>query len=204
MDRQEVQAFIEASVKAAVEEALAQFGNQISRQGLREMVPEAVTEGASDPNQVDDSELGSKSESESKAGGPTPITKAEVAQLIQAEIALLLPELGPTSAQAAKVGKPTPTPIIFSTPTTTPALIRASTPTPSSTPAPEFTPNQIVRLRLLAGVYELHQGRITAQDLSKETGIDEVRSRLFLEEMVDRGVAARFGTPPNVYYERAH
>ena len=59
-------------------------------------------------------------------------------------------------------------------------------------------------LRMIVGaqVLDVLQGRVTAQVLSRETGIDEVRTKLFLEIMVDRGEYARFGAPPNVYYER--
>jgi len=203
MDRQEVRAFIEESVKAAVEEALVQL---LSRQEFREMVAEAVAKASPGSSQVDVSELGSK------ATGPTPMTKAEVALLIQAEMASVLGEFDLPSAQAAEVGKPTPTPILISTPIPTPATIRDSTPTPitipastataPSTPTGEITPSQRFLLRVGAQVLDTLQGRVTVQTLSKETRIDEVRTMLFLEDMVDRGEYARFGAPPNVYYER--
>ncbi len=59
-------------------------------------------------------------------------------------------------------------------------------------------------MRVGAQVLDVLQGRVTAQALSRDTGIDEVRTMLFLEDMVDRGEYARFGAPPNVYYERVH
>ena len=121
IDPQEVHAFIEESVKAAVAEGLVQFREQVSRQELRKMVAEAVAEASQGANKTDVAELGSKSVPEPMAAGPTPITKAEVDRLIQAEIAPLWDEVGAISAEATEVAKnpiPTPTPTTTRTSTT--------------------------------------------------------------------------------------
>jgi len=198
MDPDEVRAQVEAAVgdavEEAVEEALVQFREQVSRQELREMVAEAIA------NQIDEAELGSKSVSESMAEGPTPITKAEVDRLIQAEIAPLWDEVGAISAEMTEAAKnPIPTP----TPTPTRASTPNPTPGPTSTPSSDITlsPNELHSVRMIAASLLIRDdGRITAQDLSRDAGINEVQAMLFLESMVDFGVLRRLGTPPNVYY----
>ncbi len=221
MDPQEVHAFIEESVKAAVAEALVQFREQVSRQELREMVAEALANqidvaerqelremvAEAVANHIDVAGLGSKSVSESMAEGPSPVTKAEVDRLIQAEIAPLWDEVGTTSAQATEVAK-NPTPTLTPTPTprsTTPASTPNPTPGPTSTPSSDITlsPRELASIKIIVGYYLIKDGKITAQDLSKDARINEVRATLILEAVVDRGLLRRLGASPNVYYESA-
>ena len=115
VSRQELRELVAEAVAEAVEEASVQSGEEVSRQELGELVAEAVADAvaAASPgsDQIDVAELVSKSVSDAMDARPTPITKAEVEQLIQAEIAPLREELDAASARATEVSKPT---IVFS------------------------------------------------------------------------------------------
>ena len=102
-------------MKAALAEVIPPPDDEISRQELRDIMEEVVAEASPATDQIDVAELVSESVSESvseaMAGGPTPITKAEVERLIQAEIAPLRKERDATAAQTPEVIKST---IVFS------------------------------------------------------------------------------------------
>ena len=110
MDQEEVQALMEAAVEAAVSKSTSR-SEEVFREELREMLAEAVAGSPSGNVQVDVAELISKSVADAMAAVPPPIAKAELQQLIQAEIAPLRVTLDATSAPATEVSKPT---IVFS------------------------------------------------------------------------------------------
>ncbi len=111
---EEVQALIgeavEEAVKAAITESATGSGEEISRQEMRDMLAEVLAQAS--PNspastQEDLAELVSKSIAEMLAISPTPITRAEMEQLVRAEIALLRESLL-AQAKVAPGGVPTP------------------------------------------------------------------------------------------------
>ena len=117
IDQAELRSMVEDAVKAALAEAIPTPEDEISRQELRDMMEEVVSgaapaaPAAPATNQSDLAELVAKSVAETLAASPAPITKAEMEQLIQAEIELLRESLVATPAPAIDVGKPT---IVFS------------------------------------------------------------------------------------------
>jgi len=120
--RSTIEDAVEDAVRAALAEAMSPPDDEISRQEIRDMLEEVLAQAS--PNspastQEDLAELVSKSIAEMLVASPTPITRAEMEQLVRAEIALLRESLlaqakvapGGVPIPPLDVGKPT---IIFS------------------------------------------------------------------------------------------
>jgi len=120
--RSTIEDAVEDAVRAALAEAMSPPDDEISRQEMRDMLAEVLAQAS--PNspastQVDLAELVSKSIAEMLAISPTPITRAQMEQLVRAEIALLRESILAQAMDASggvpipplDVGKPT---IVFS------------------------------------------------------------------------------------------
>ncbi len=111
MDQAELRPIVEDAVKAALAEAMPPPGDEISRQELKDMMAEVLVAtppappAPPAPTQEDLAELVSKSIAEMLVASPTPVTRAEMEQLIRAEIALLRAELVTTSALVTTKGR---------------------------------------------------------------------------------------------------
>jgi len=103
MGQEEVRALVEETLKVALKEVVIDSRKEISREELSLLVEEAVGEAFP--------QLASESIAKMMDERPTPITKAEVEQLIQVEVASLRELLEDTSSPPATGTKPT---IVFS------------------------------------------------------------------------------------------
>ncbi|MFB3097342.1 MAG: glycine betaine ABC transporter substrate-binding protein [Dehalococcoidia bacterium] len=108
--RSTIEEAIEDAVRVALAEAMPPPDDGISRQEMRDMLAEVqVLASPNSPaiNQDEVAELVSKSIAETLALSPTPITRAEMEQLVRAEIALLRESLL-AQAKVAPAGVPIP------------------------------------------------------------------------------------------------
>jgi glycine betaine/proline transport system substrate-binding protein len=125
MDQGEIRSIVEDAIKATLAEAMPPPGDEISRQEVKDMMAEVLVATSPSPpappapTQEELAELVSKLIAEMLAANPTPITRAEMEQLVRAEIAPLRESIlaqardapGRVPITPADVEKPT---IVFS------------------------------------------------------------------------------------------